>query len=206
MISALEEGETSIFCGATIMFRAELLKAYGGYRVFYDRIGAEHMDYFWRMLGSEKFLNLNRCLYTYYANPNASTQEVHNNPLKFYGTKLALLAYWQRKTKGTDFLESSQETDKIVKEVCQPHMDDPSLTLNTLATMQLAFGNLRRFVDLLKDAILTYGLTLTSVKTLLSAGPLVVFCLFVPKNFQRLMVKKSNRKFLKKYGIDLRSN
>lgn len=202
LINALENGETCICHGPSVMFRSALIKKHGVYRLFFDRIGAEHLDFYWRMIEREKFINLPYPLYNYRATQDSLTQNTHNNPLQFYSTKLAFLAYWQRKLTGVDFLENKEETKKITEKLLKHHVQDPSLTPSMLASTQLAFGNTERFIALLRQSLLSYGLTSANLKAIITAAPLFLLCTFAPKSLKRFLVRKSNRRFLAKHGIN----
>lgn len=201
LVTTLENGETSICCGASVMFRSTLLSKYGGYRSFFDGIGAEHLDFYWQMIDKEKFINLSCPLYNYRSTQHSFSQAVHNTPLKFYSTKLAYLAYWQRKLSGTDFLSSEKETKTLTKKLLTRHLHEPSLTSSTMATTQLAYGNTKRFIEILQQSIRSYGLTSSNIQALGTAIPLFLLCSFAPNALKRFLVRKSNLRFLKRYGI-----
>lgn len=203
LLKSLASNETSICCGASVMFRTVLLAKYGGYRSFFDGIGAEHLDFFWRMIDQEKFINLPQPLYYYRATPNSFTRRIHNNPLKFYSTKLALLAYWQRKRTNSDFLAAPETTHTIVEDLYLHHKQNPSLTPSITASAQLAFGYTGNFLILLKQTVASHGLTVANLKTLITAVPLFCLCNFAPKVLTRYLVRRSNRRFLEKHGITL---
>ena len=202
LVAALEGGETSICCGASVMFCSGLIRKYGGYRSFFDRIGAEHLDFFWRMVAHERFVNLPAPLYNYRLNSSSFTQSDCCNPLRFYSTKLALLAYWQRKLTGVDFIGNNQHCRQITNMIMSPHLQDPSLSHSMFATTQLAFGNIGNFISVIYQSIMTYGLTIANMKSLVGAVPLFILCHFVPNKLQRYLVRKNNSRFLNQYGID----
>jgi glycosyltransferase involved in cell wall biosynthesis len=203
VVEKLERGDTVVLCGASVMLKRELLERYGGYREFYDRIGAEHLDWFYQMLHQEKFINLPLHLYTYRAVHNSFTKSLDLNPLKYHCTQVALLTYWQRKLFGSDTLNDENGRAEIIKKIEEPYENDETLIYKRAAITQLAFGQLSGYFYCVKKSILISGLTVGNMKLACIWLPILIFKKMLPLKLQRKVVERNNSKFLKKMGIDL---
>lgn len=203
VVSQLERGDTVVLCGATVMIKRELLDEFKGYREFFDRIGAEHLDFFWRMLLKHKYLNLPEYLYTYRLATNSITRRLDLNPLRYQSTQIALLAYWQRKLNGNDVLDDKNLCSKLVKKIEAKYTNDESLIYRRAAVTQLAFGQFGSYLLCLRESITRKGISKENIKLMLIWLPLFVFLYLSPKRLQRKIVERNNRSFLKEMGIDV---
>jgi len=204
VVLKLEHGDTVILCGASVMLRRKLLIDYPGYRAFYDRIGSEDLDWFWRMLVNNKYMNLPEYLYNYRSSPSSITRKLDLNPLRYHSTQIALLAYWQYKLTGSDVLMDKQLSLKLITQIRQKYSRDGSLIFYRAAISQLAFGQLDSYLWCLKESIKRKGFSWTNIKLLLIWLPLFVFLHLSPKRTQRKIIEKSNIRFLKEMGVDAR--
>lgn len=196
-IETLEQGETVIFCGASIMLRSEIQLRHGGYREFFDRIGAEDLDYFWTLLLHHKFRNLNKALYTYRHTPQSITKSIATNPLCYHSTEIALTLYWQNKLQGHDSLENTESKLKLIYEILRPYKNDPSLIYFRAAFHQLSIGNFKNYVTLAGKTLWHNGDIKTKAKVLLISVPLAARR-FVPKTIERRIIKKKNTQLINK--------
>lgn len=204
VIAQLERGDTVVLCGASVMLQRELLTEYSGYREFFDRIGAEHLDWFWRMLINHKYINIPEHLYTYRSNMGSFTRKLDLNPLKYHSTQIALLAYWQRKLYGKDVLDDKTSSLALVNKIEAKYRSDESLIYRQAAVTQLAFGQFSSYAWCLRESIARKGVTLDNIKLMLIWLPLFVFLHLSPKRLQRKIVENKNQFFLKEMGIDIK--
>lgn len=203
VVEQLERGDTVVLCGASVMLKRELLERYGGYREFFDRIGAEHLDWFYQMFHREKFINLPQHLYTYRAVHDSFTKSLDLHPLKYHCTQIALLTYWQRKLFGSDALNDENGRTEIVTKIEEPYGNEETLIYKRAAITQLAFGQLSGYLYCVKKSISISGLTVGNVKLALIWLPMFIFKEILPLKLQRKVVERNNVKFLKQMGIDL---
>ena len=139
------------FCGATLMFRREILTKIGGYREFFDRIGNE--DYDWIFLVCEKYkgINISKYLYAYRYNFDSVSQEVS---LQRYLSQEYVRHFGvQRKKYGEDYLQQgdSSALNKYVENVEAPYRKDRTLIFRNYANAHTSsnnFGKALRFVQL----------------------------------------------------------
>lgn len=102
----LERGRTSLFCGASIMISAEIVERIGVYREFFDRIGAEDIDWYLRVLEIYGVANLPNFLYFYRQHGESVTKVGSTNVLKYCSADFAYLFHKQREVLGADLVES----------------------------------------------------------------------------------------------------
>jgi len=205
VVQKLERGDTVVLCGASVMLKRQFLDDYHGYREFFDRIGAEHLDLFWRMLLTHKYKNLPEYLYNYRSESNSFTQKLDLNPLRYHSTQIALLAYWQCKQNGSDILGDKALSSKLVNNLEAKYKQDDSLIYTKAAITQLSFGNIRAYFWCLKESILKTKFAFSNVKLMIVWLPLFVFLHVSPKRFQRKIIEKNNLKFLKEMGVDVKA-
>ncbi len=97
------------FCGSSIMIRREVYDTIGGYREYFDRIGAE--DYDWILLAMEKFkvANLPAVLYYYRLSQNSVTRTfTYNGRRKLFASQIVKELYEQRQKNGIDYLQTGR--------------------------------------------------------------------------------------------------
>ncbi|NHN38096.1 glycosyltransferase family 2 protein [Pseudomaricurvus alcaniphilus] len=150
----LARGRTSLFCGASIMFRRKLLEQVGGYRELFDRIGAEDIDWYLRALDVGKACNIPATLY-YYRQHQGSISKSHNSGLSAISTDIAYALYLQRQ----DGLRDAGEVIDNLNQMLTPITPGNSKSKPSLAAQLLAI--------LLKDRKRDrYALSLSLTKTL----------------------------------------
>lgn len=199
ILKTLEKGETSIFCGASVMFKKEILLTYGKYREFYNRIGAEDLDYFWRVITTEKMINLPKKYYNYRSNENSVTQLNLTNPLQHYSTQLAFLAHKQRKNYNIDFT-STINTEKKVKDFFtkKSNIKGHKLT-KKIVYNQLAHWNINGYIKSIKVIHKKTGVSFLLFTATTAFIPFFILNFFTPKNIIRALVRRKNNKFIKKH-------
>jgi glycosyltransferase involved in cell wall biosynthesis len=141
-------------CG-TIMIARHVLEAVGPYRPYFDRIGAEHVD--WAYLIFEKFrcANVGPVLYHYRFNKGSfSKSSAGFDVRKKYSLGLARLFFDQRKKYGVDDLMSGDltRTNSWLMEIEKKYSLDRSLWGRETATN---FLNQRLYGDALREASTT---------------------------------------------------
>lgn len=107
----LNKGLTSLFCGATIMFRKKVLTKIGTYREFFDRIGSEDIDWYIRAIENFQTGNIPEPLYYYRQHPSSISKTKTLNPFKPLSTDFAYAFFIQRRLYSRD--HSSQSKDYI---------------------------------------------------------------------------------------------
>lgn len=102
------------FCGASVIFRRNVYEKIGGYRLFYDRIGYEHFDWFLIVSENFKMANISGNLYFYRFVPNSfSRSNKLNNFKKFYAPEIAWFLREQRLKYGFDALQNHKYYDEF---------------------------------------------------------------------------------------------
>lgn len=143
------------FIGSALMIRRRVYAEIGGYHPFFNRMGAE--DLYWIYLISEKFqlINLPDTLYYYRFNPNSVSGNLSNNPSKLNVLKVVEHLIHQRRTTGSDDLETGniQNVTELLNHLNQPFIKDPSFYFYTVAKQryyeghkQLALTNLMKAI------------------------------------------------------------
>jgi len=183
------------------MIKRDLYLQFGGYREFFDRIGAEHLDWFWRMLLNHKFTNLPGHFYNYRSVESSLTKKIDLNPLKYHSTQIALLAYWQRKTTNLDNLENEHQSKQLKDAILEPYLRNPSLIYRQAAITQLAFGHTENYYHCLRESIVTSGLTYENLKLALIWMPAFFYKYALPPKAKRALIKKRNMTFLARMGV-----
>ena len=83
------------------MIRREILSEFPGFRIFFDRLGWEDMDFILRIAEKYKVKNLPDVLYEYrYVRSSASRSNAEANYLKLYSEEIGLFLANQRRRNG----------------------------------------------------------------------------------------------------------
>jgi len=106
---SLTSGRTSLFCGASIFFKREILSTIGGYREIFDRIGAEDIDWYLRALEHFQGINIPEPLYIYRQHLESVSKTRNISSLKYHSADLAYAFYLQRKASGHDDADTPQD-------------------------------------------------------------------------------------------------
>jgi glycosyltransferase involved in cell wall biosynthesis len=116
------------FIGSALMIRKEVFETIGAYHTFFNRMGAE--DHYWVYLILEKFkmCNVQEALYSYRFNEHSVTGNIANNPSKINVNIILEHLIYQRRTTGTDDLESGKigQLKKKMNELNKPFEEDSS--------------------------------------------------------------------------------
>jgi len=113
---ALKIGRTSLFCGASILFDREILKSTGEYREFFNRIGAEDIDWYIRALEKHQAKNLPEVLYHYRQHSKSISAEIKTkkDDLSALSIDIAFYTHKERIQRGTDCIyENPDLREKI---------------------------------------------------------------------------------------------
>ncbi len=158
ILLSASQGETALFCGASVMFRKGLLTDIGGYREVFNRIGSEDVDWFLRVIEKYKVKNLETALYYYRYNPSSVSKSYSLNPLRYHSADIALDLYRQRQKNGSDILSHDKESvDCFLSSFISAYESDSSLIYKRAGINQLAFGNYKAFFECGKAAISASG-------------------------------------------------
>lgn len=198
----LNSCESSVFCGASVMFKQELIEKHGGFRDFFDRIGSEHLDWFWQRIISYKFINIKGSLYYYRAVDESYTRAPSLNPLQYLAPKIALLAYFQRLQTGHDSLDQEATIEKLKETLLTPYQRNPRRIYQAAVITQCAFGNYTQAIKLVKMLYKSGGCIgrFFAIYVILS-GISSALANQLPRNLLRYYIKRNNRKFLQRHDI-----
>jgi len=144
------------FIGSALMIRKEVFESIGAYHTFFNRMGAE--DHYWVYLILEKFkmCNAQEALYSYRFNEHSVTGNIANNPSKINVPIILDHLINQRRTIGTDDLESGKidELKKMLNELNKPFETDSSYYYYYVAKRRFYEGHKQLSIQLIKKAIL----------------------------------------------------
>lgn len=125
--------ESPGFNGASVMVKKEVIETVGTYNEYWDRIGAE--DHYWLFLIAEKYqvANLEETLYYYRHNPNSVTRN-KTNPRKIHCHDFLMHFFQQRKSSGTDDIETNNigSIEKMEKTFVNIYEKDPTYIFTRL--------------------------------------------------------------------------
>lgn len=123
ILDALKSGRTSLFCGASIMFRQSLLEDIGPFRTFFDRIGAEDIDWYLRVIETHKAGNIAEPLYFYRQLPNSLSKTAKKDLLSYFSADIALALHLQRMLADRESIDlDGEQARRIVVEALR--LDD----------------------------------------------------------------------------------
>ncbi len=91
------------FSGASVMFRRKLFDSIGCYKEFFDRIGNEDYDFFFRIAKIHKVANLDETLYYVRLAPNSISRNI-KSPRQIISADLVKFLAHQREKFGKDSL------------------------------------------------------------------------------------------------------
>lgn len=152
----------------SFLLKRKVYDEIGGYNEFFDGMGAE--DYYWTYLIMEKFklINMNEPLYVYRYNPVSITGDWSDNINKMFSFKIVGFLINQRRSSGTDALESkkTEPLDNYIAELKKPYKDDPSLFYRELATKYFYEGLRKRALKLSLTAIINKPFKLKNYRDL----------------------------------------
>jgi glycosyltransferase involved in cell wall biosynthesis len=128
------EGEPQ-FCFGSIMVRKKVLEKVGGFRPFFNRIGAADFDWLFRIMEQFPTANLRDPLYYYRDAPYSFTSDVTLNPRKAFSKDIAFFLAQQRWKDGRDALEggSQEELNYFLWLREKVFREDPSLMFRNIA-------------------------------------------------------------------------
>lgn len=133
------------FCGASVLVKKSVLYETGGYQIFYDRIGNEDYDCFFRIAQRFRVANLEEHLYFVRLSPN-SVSRVIRNPKQLISGDLVLFFAHQRDRFGKDSLTGlpSDLLDHFLEQKLARFIKDPSFLYRKNADMAAYNGNLKQ--------------------------------------------------------------
>jgi len=114
--SALSLGVTSLFCGSSIVIKSTALRSLGYYREFFDRIGAEDIDWYLRGLELGKAENTQKHLY-HYRQHSSSISVTRSKGIAKHGIDIAYALHRQRTFSGTDSIDSTRNLREELEQI-----------------------------------------------------------------------------------------
>ena len=117
----------NVFGGALVMFRRDIVKQIGYYRLYFDRLAYFDYDFIFRIAEKYKCYNIDEGLYYYRQIKESVSKEINvNKHLAFY-----IVQYLanQRKLNNYDDLETglAEKVDAYFEQLKKPYLTDPSL-------------------------------------------------------------------------------
>lgn len=196
-VESLRSGETRIFCGASLLANRATFSKVGKFRLVFDRIGAEHVDWFFRALRTEEFVMIDEPLYNYRIQLESFSRTFSGNPLKFHSLQLALLSFLVFREDGLDPLSEESLTDFIISSIIEPYTLDPGRIDFAIGLNHVRNENAQATLDTVLR-LFSSGRRYFSLKLLLTAVFYFIFLKRLPEQFTRHIVKRRNLFFVKK--------
>lgn len=153
----IQKNKSVPFCGASVIFNRDVYKSIGGYRIFFDRIGNEHFD--WFLLISEKYkvANISEKLYHYrYVSTSFSRNDVIYNFRKYYISEITLFLREQRLKYSYDALQNNTfkpEFESFLSALEQKFKNDRLSVYKRLISSRLYNNDFRSAIDLYTSGI-----------------------------------------------------
>lgn len=129
------------FCGASVMFRKKLFEKIGFYKVFFDRIGNEDYDYFFRASQLFQVANIPMELYCVRNSKNSISRTI-KDPRQIISDKLVLFLARQRQSYGCDSL-TGLDVNLLLEyqeQLLEVFRADPSVLFRTIADRMAYIG------------------------------------------------------------------
>ncbi len=156
-------GKQPQFCGSTIMIPKSILKAFGGYRPYFDRIGSEDYDWSCRIVEKHKSINLPLPLYDYRQLSNSISKEV--SALKKNSAEMVRFFAQQRSKAKPDALEagSIEVVKKEENRLNEKYKKDKSLLYIEYAS---TFNYNKMYLSAIKSSWMAVGLAPFNVRNI----------------------------------------
>jgi len=178
----IQNNKSVPFCGATVVLKKSVYKSIGGYRIFFDRIGYEDLDWFLLMSEKYKLANIPDKLYYYrYVASSASRIHMVSNYKKYYLSEIAWFLREQRIKQGNDALQNDSlkpEFDTYLSSLEQKFNANRISVYKRLISSSFYNKDYRTAIDLFKNGIkekevnsfsLTTFFTIKSIKALIKS-------------------------------------
>ncbi|HEX5171548.1 MAG TPA: glycosyltransferase family 2 protein [Cyclobacteriaceae bacterium] len=125
----LQSGKEPCFVCASVMVKTQVYHEIGGYRIFFNGIGAADYDWVYRISEKYRLANIAQPLYYNRRHLTSFTKSFNKNPLKRISPVIAFDFYKQRLTYGYDFLSTHLEKDlqAYLLEHTRTYRKNPSL-------------------------------------------------------------------------------
>lgn len=196
LIPLLVSGETKIFCGASLLVKREVFSRVGQFRLIFDRLGAEHLDWFLRALRTEDFITVDEPLYRYQVRSGSFSRSIATDPLKNHSAQLALFSFLSFRISGRDPLASPEIFESISAIVRGHYFSKPGTIEYSSGLQHLVNGELSNAISSVVKLAARRGwwlsLKLASVIFLYNA-----ILIRLPVKVTRLLVQRRNRKFVR---------
>lgn len=127
--------ESLPFCAASCMIKREVYQTVGGFREFFDRIGAADFDWLYRIIEKFKVANLSEYMYFYNQHAFSFTHTMSRDLRKIISSELAYFLFRQRVSTGTDSIMTGNysELDEYSNALLTEFLNDSSLIYNNIA-------------------------------------------------------------------------
>ncbi len=100
----LDNGAKPPFSAATVMIRKKVYNQVGGYRLYFNKIGAADYDWIYRVSEKHQVANLPESLYYIRKHRSSFTKSFSSNPLRHISPEIAFFLHNQRRQLGYDDL------------------------------------------------------------------------------------------------------
>jgi glycosyltransferase involved in cell wall biosynthesis len=136
--------ELSQFCGASVIVRKDVFEQVGYYQLYFDRLGNEDYDAFFRIAQKYKVANLDQTLYFVRENP-ASVSRAIKNHRQLTSHDVVKFLGMQRNQFGNDSLTgyASEALREFEKKLARPFLLDESLVWRKSADL-LSYNGLHK--------------------------------------------------------------
>jgi glycosyltransferase involved in cell wall biosynthesis len=156
IMTFIEEINSPPFCAASCMIRYEVYKTLGGFRSYFDGIGAADFDWHYRIIEKFKVANLPDVCYFYRKNPNSITFNISEDLRKIVSDKIAFFLYQERKLFGLDSLDqnSLEKIDTYISQFLIEYKNNPSLIFKKISISLIHKGQKTRALGYVIKAII----------------------------------------------------
>lgn len=128
------------FCGSTVMVKSEAISSVGVYREYFDRKGAEDIDWIYRISFLGRIANSAEYLYCYRKQINSLTNSPESlQPLRLCSFDIANALYIQRLEEGNDDLDSNDNSkiNKLENKYLKRIEENPHIKMSKLLNIYL---------------------------------------------------------------------
>lgn len=173
LLDGANRGVTALFCGASVMVSRDVVENVGGFDVFFDRIGAEDIDWLLRILSHNKAINLPDSLYCYRQTRGSVSRGISLLPLKYCSSDIALAFFFIRAFSESEVI-SREIRCHIRRNLLEDYERDPALIYKRAVIEQVLHRNYCDAVYCIKKAIKIGGFRWRILLLLLSLPPIMV--------------------------------
>lgn len=124
------------FCGASVIVRREIMEEVGFYQRYFNRIGNEDYDCFYRITQRYPVANVDEALYFVRSRPDSVSRTIKQRR-QLYSAEIVKFLAQQRDEFNADSLTGlePEPLDQLVKDLDSPFLEDPSKIWRSTADM-----------------------------------------------------------------------